>query len=251
MAALFVPVLAAGALMASACTGMIGDRAGENPAGGVRGGASRTGGTAGAGYLSPEEQEILLAFWEEQADYGLALFRIESYRDRVVEFYARETGSDRIAGLILKYADENDIPLALAFSLAWAESGYNVRAVNRNSSSVDRGLFQLNDRSFPDLAEEEFFDPEKNARLGLGYLRQCLNAGETEIVALAMYNAGRARVSGRGTPLMTLEYISRILEHRENLEVRFSAFCLKGKGEKTAVVNRIQPRVVDRKKGIK
>ncbi|UKI53636.1 MAG: transglycosylase SLT domain-containing protein [Treponema sp.] len=60
---------------------------------------------------------------------------------------------------ILEEAEKNDIPLSLAFALAYTESHYNVNAVNKNrNSSIDRGLFQLNNRSFPQLKEEDFFN---------------------------------------------------------------------------------------------
>lgn len=142
-----------------------------------------------------QAQKVLHIQLEQSSDYGLALLRTPEYRQRVIDFYAEETSSEAIALYILEGAQANEIPLSLAFALAWMESRYNPGAVNHNSSSVDRGLFQLNSRSFPTVSVEEFFDPSLNSRLGLEYLRQCLDAGETEIVALAMYNAGRTRVS--------------------------------------------------------
>ena len=199
-----------------------------------------------------QTQKALLVQLDKTSDYGLALLRTPEYRQRVIDFYTEETSNEAIARYILDEAESNDIPLALAFSLAWTESRYNPRAVNRNSSSVDRGLFQLNSRSFPDVAPEQFFDPSLNSRLGLAYLRQCLDAGESEIVALAMYNAGRTRVSQGGTPLMTLEYISRILEHRADLEERFYARCFKDATVRAASKGRVRSRLVlDTKKGIK
>ena len=199
----------------------------------------------------PEAKAVLPADFQREPDYGLALFRFTEFRPKVVSFYSGETGSESIALTILQAADTHNIPLSLAFSLAWVESRYDSRAVNYNSSSVDRGLFQLNNRSFPGLTEMEFFNPEINSRLGMDYLRQCLNAGDTEIVALAMYNAGRARVSGRGTPIMTLEYISRILEHRDDLDNRFSEYFLLAKGRKDAFKSSLSFVPVDRNKVIK
>ena len=79
----------------------------------------------------------------------------------------------------------------------------------------------MNSRSFPQLSEAEFFDPGVSADNGLGYLRECLNIGEKEIVALAMYNAGKTRVEKRGAPRMTLDYISRILSKQQELESGF------------------------------
>ncbi len=154
-------------------------------------------------------------------DRGLALYRDEATRSMVESFYGKITGSPAIAGYILENADRYDIPVNLAFSLCWAESKFNPRAVNTNKSSVDRGLFQLNSRSFPHMTEKEFFDPKVNAQQGLKYLRTCLDIGGNEIVALAMYNAGRDRVSKQGAPLMTLDHISTIVEYRKMLDQNF------------------------------
>jgi len=202
--------------------------------------------------LAREATEKFLVQMETSTDYGLALYRTAEYRQRVVDFYADETGSEEIALFILENAHVNDIPLTLAFSLAWAESGYNPGDISHNSSSVDRGLFQLNSKSFPHVKEADFFDPEVSAKLGLEYLRWCLDAGESEIIALAMYNAGRTRVSTGGTPLMTLEYISKIIQYRDQLEDEFNAACFKEKGQRTVAKEKAPVRLVlDTKKGIK
>jgi len=85
---------------------------------------------------------------------------------------------------------------------------------------VDRGLFQLNSRTFAFLSEEQLYTPEINARYGLSHLRFCLDEGETELVALAMYNAGATRVR-RGTPYSTLNHVAKIMEYRADLEGSF------------------------------
>ncbi len=151
-------------------------------------------------------------------DLGLYLYRNPLTRDHITNYLDKLTGSSGITDIILRNADNNDIPVSLAFSLAFNESSFNPRAVNRNSSSTDRGLFQLNSRSFPSLTETDFFDPEINARYGLAYLRKCIDAGENEIAGLAMYNAGMGRVTGNGTPKMTLDYISKIIEYRKDID---------------------------------
>ena len=89
----------------------------------------------------------------------------------------------------------------------------------RNAASIDRGLFQLNDKSFPELSAEEMFDPETNARNGLTHLRFCMDQSGNEVTALAMYNAGSTKVRNGGTPKRTLDYVSRILAFRETLDL--------------------------------
>ena len=153
-------------------------------------------------------------------DEGLYLYRLKASRGLVVQFYARLTGSGRVTRAILSQADRYDIDLPLAFSLAWAESGFQVGTVNDNGGSIDRGLFQLNTNSFPFLKEKDFFAPEINARYGLAHLRFCLEETKNEVVALAMYNAGK-RCLSKGTPLSTLHHIGRAMEYKEKLKESF------------------------------
>jgi hypothetical protein len=145
---------------------------------------------------------------------------------RVIEFFAELCNSKPVASTILASANEFEVPPALAFSLCWEESRFNPRAFNNanRDNSVDRGLFQLNNRTFPGLAVQDFYNPEINAHNGMNFLRTCLDAGDTEIIALAMYNAGSGRVRGTGTPLRTLVYISRILENRDKIENHFQSW---------------------------
>jgi hypothetical protein len=108
--------------------------------------------------------------------------------------------------------------------------------MNRHNrdGSIDRGLFQLNNRSFPNLENSAFFDIKSNARYGISHLRHCLDSGGSEISALAMYNAGAGRVSTSGAPKVTLDYISRILENRGRLESRFHAMLIKEEEDRMA-----------------
>ncbi len=165
-------------------------------------------------------------------DLGLYLYRNPITRERVVDYFTDLTGSRKLTDIILRYSDINNLPLSLSFALAETESSFNPSAVNRNSTSVDRGLFQLNSRSFPSLSPDDFFDPEINARYGLKYLKECLDQGGNIIVGLAMYNAGKTRVANHGTPRMTLDYIARIMESQEEINADIEASMVK-----TRVVN--------------
>ena len=166
--------------------------------------------------LTPETISFLLSEKPEDVDAGLYLYRNELTRPLVESFYTRVTADVEITDAILSAADSNDISLPLAFSLAWAESSFRVRALNYNSHSVDRGLFQLNSRTFPNLKEEQFYNPQTNAEHGLAHFRYCIEVGKNELVALAMYNAGVTRVR-RGTPYSTLRYVAKILENERKL----------------------------------
>ena len=138
-------------------------------------------------------------------------------------FYTSIVGDTDIALAILEYADKNSIPLSLAFSLAYAESRYCITAVNQNKNdSIDRGLFQLNNKSFPQLQEQEFFNPYISAKYGMSHLRFCIDTAGNEIAGLAMYNAGTTKVRSNKTPQVTLNYVSNIIGYREGLDALFN-----------------------------
>ena len=156
----------------------------------------------------------------ENEDAGLFLYRRPDTKKLVIDFYSGIAGSRDIAVPIINYSEKNNVPLSLSFSLVWMESRFNPKAVNRNAHSIDRGLFQLNSKSFYFLKKKDFYNPAINAKYGTAHLKFCLESGKDDIVALAMYNAGTAGVK-KGTPVSTLRYISRILKYRDNLEKEF------------------------------
>ncbi len=163
-------------------------------------------------------------------------YRRSEYKKWVIDFFTDICSSREIAQAILHNANEFNVPAALAFALSWEESRFNPRAVSRpnRDGSVDRGLFQLNNRSFPDLDTLSFFNIQYNARYGVSYLRYCLDFGGSEVSALAMYNAGTGRVKSTGAPSVTLNYISRILENKSKIETRFHTMLIKEEEKKYA-----------------
>lgn len=200
---------------------------------------------------SPENFAATIVLSDNE-DMGYALYRDPAFRSEIYSFYTGITGSSEIASAVIENAYKNGISFTLAFSLMWAESGFNPEAVNRNASSIDRGLFQLNSKSFPELRTADFFNIQTNAAVGLSYLSYCLRQGENEIVALAIYNAGHYRVSGAGAPLMTLEHISKILDYRAELERNFERYISRSgkiRTDKKAEKNLIP--VVDTRKALK
>jgi soluble lytic murein transglycosylase-like protein len=165
----------------------------------------------------------------EEQDLILLLYRDGAFREDVLVFFQDITGSREIAEAILSNASVYNVAPALAFSLCFEESQYNPRALNRNKNqTVDRGLFQLNNASFPKLKVEDFYDTNVNAKHGISHLRWCLNTAGSEIAALAMYNAGETRVRSVGTPKSTLDYVSRILKRQRKIEEHFEDYysCL-------------------------
>ncbi|MGL1893769.1 MAG: transglycosylase SLT domain-containing protein [Spirochaetaceae bacterium] len=143
-------------------------------------------------------------------------------RDEVINFFTKYTGDKNISEIILKYSIKYDVPPTLSFALANTESNFNPNAINRNRASIDRGIFQLNSNSFPELSINQFFNVDTNSAKGIKFIKWCLDTGKNEVSALAMYNAGSGRVSGRGTPKMTLDYISKVLAYRTQVLSEFN-----------------------------
>ena len=156
-------------------------------------------------------------------DPGLELYRQSVSRGSVEKFYSCITRDKDVALAILSEADKNEIPLPLAFALAYTESRYNPKATNSNvNTTIDRGLFQLNCTSFPALTETDFFDPYISAKYGMAHLKFCLNSAGNEVSALAMYNAGTGRVRSNKTPQSTLNYVGKIITYQKMLESLFA-----------------------------
>jgi hypothetical protein len=173
--------------------------------------------------IKVEQTLIFAQSRSKRPDFILEQYRDPQAQNRVVDFFAGVCASPQIAEAILANAEAFDVPPALAAALAWEESRFNPSAVNtaNRNDSIDRGLFQLNDRTFPRLEIQAFFDPGINAQYGMGHLRYCLDTGGTEVAGLAMYNAGTNRVNSAGTPKSTLDYASRILNNRWEIENLF------------------------------
>jgi soluble lytic murein transglycosylase-like protein len=170
---------------------------------------------------SPEFKKAVQS--RAQSDHITEYYMDPRTRPAVLEFFAAITSSSEISEIILDAATDRKLPPALVFALVHEESRFNPRAINRNSQTVDRGLFQLNSASFPKLGVEDFYDPRTNARYGTAHLAYCLEQGGNEVAALAVYNAGYGRVTKTGTPRSTLDYIHRALNYRSNLEALFEA----------------------------
>jgi hypothetical protein len=164
-------------------------------------------------YRNGESREWVIAFFTEVL--------------KPAGFYSG-TASAEAAAAILDNASAFNIPPSLAFALSWAESRFNPTAVNRSNrdGSIDRGLFQLNSCSFPQLKEADFFNPSVSAYYGMAHLRWCLDAGGSVVAGLAMYNAGTGQVKNKGAPKKTLDYVALILEVRQKIEETFAAHPL-------------------------
>lgn len=174
---------------------------------------------AGTLNLDEEENREKRAVYQAEEDLGLKYYQHPVLKKAVVDYFAEICGSAEIADTILANAAENEISASLAFALAWKESSFKPGARNINTNgSQDRGLFQLNSRYFMFQKEEDVYNFRINTERGLQHLKYCLDRGGSEVVALAMYNAGGNAVTQGNTPLRTLNYIQKILNYRDELE---------------------------------
>jgi len=160
-----------------------------------------------------KEYPELVIETKNKDDAGLILYKQPQSRAAVEWYYSRVVNSREVAQAVLQSAEEFNIPLSLAFALAHTESNFKVTAMHKNTNgSIDRGLFQLNNTSFPKLEESDFYDPKTSAHYGLSHLR--------------MYNAGANKVRKNSTPQITLDYISKIQNYKRDLEDNFAVEVL-------------------------
>jgi hypothetical protein len=157
-------------------------------------------------------------------DALLTLYRDDHLRPLVVDYYANLTGDRAVTAAILETCDELDIDPSLGFAMAWNESKFNPRAVSYNSTTMDRGLFQLNTRSFPRLDRRTVFDPKSNARQGLTFYKWAYDKLGSEEKALGYYNSGIGIITDRALPKSTQAYVKKILADRERMDRDAIAF---------------------------
>lgn len=150
---------------------------------------------------------------------------IASGEHSVIDFYSEIAGNRYIAQAIIDNAIANDVPVNVAFSVAWKESRFNHRAINSSNSngSADWGLFQLND-NYTHYTRDQFFDIELNSHRGTNILGELIDRVDGNVVtALYCYNAGHHRVVVQGiVPSSTQRYAIDILEYEDMLNIRFN-----------------------------
>jgi soluble lytic murein transglycosylase-like protein len=175
--------------------------------------------------ISSLNQNELAGYIEnlDQNDPIAPYYRDQDTKNATLEFFSSLAHSENVARVILDNSIKFDVRPSLAFALALEESDFRIDAMNKNGDSVDRGLFQLNSRSYPGLTIKDFYDPATNARYGISHLSGCLAEAGNEVAALAMYNAGNGRVTRDATPKKTLNYVSRILAYEDNIASLFAA----------------------------
>jgi hypothetical protein len=102
-------------------------------------------------FFGPQRPAAVLAGWAGESDPGLALYRDPRSRWAVESFYAGVAGDAQLGRIILQQASAYEIPLPLAFALAWGESQFDVRAQPQSPIRGPRPL----PAQFPDLPERQ------------------------------------------------------------------------------------------------
>ena len=133
-------------------------------------------------------------------------------QEATLQFYIDLVGSSDIVVDVLDAAKEHDITdEEVLFALMYQESRFIPSAINENATSIDRGLFQLNDAVYTDLPDDVFFDTEWNIATGVRhYAIELASAEGVHQYALHAYNAGPAR--RYDPPVSTQQYAIRVLE---------------------------------------
>jgi hypothetical protein len=146
--------------------------------------------------------------------------------DGLLEFYSTYTRSSVIAKTILEESLRCDIPIHIAFSLAWRESRFYPQAVSspNKRGTRDWGLFQLNDGNRKSWTRGDFFNVEKNTRHGLSFLKYCIEQMGSLELGLAAYNAGIYGVRSKGVPSSTQRYIKDIFAYEAELDSALNRF---------------------------
>lgn len=154
----------------------------------------------------------------------LTLYRDDHLRPLVVDYYSQLTSDRTVAVAILETCDDLELDPSLGFALAWNESKFDPRAVGYNPTTIDRGLFQLNSKTFPQLDRRAVFDPKSNAQHGLTFYKAALDRLGSEEKALGYYNSGIGMLSDRTLPRSTQAYIKKVLADRERMDRDAIAF---------------------------
>lgn len=143
---------------------------------------------------------------------------------------ANHTGDSEITEAILRAALENEVPITIAFGLAWSESRFDSKAKNgihNNNGTSDWGLFQLNDGYRRNWCMEDFFNPYKNADEAMEHLSSLMDRhGDNIVICLAAYNAGSRGIK-RGIGYSTLVHVNNILKYSDKLEAEINDLVVK------------------------
>jgi hypothetical protein len=127
----------------------------------------------------------------------------------------------RMLGWVNAYSKKNRLDPRLVYALIEQESRFNPCAVSPKGA---QGLMQIMPDTQHLLGLTEPFDPERNIAAGTRYLRDMLDKFQTEVMALAAYNAGPGAVAKHGgvPPFEeTKDYVLKVVDRYFFLRLKY------------------------------
>lgn len=137
-------------------------------------------------------------------------------KEKYLKSYLEIVNNKEIVNVILLEALEKEVPVNIAFAMAFVESSFNSNAVNGNSSSYDYGLFQLNTKSFPNA---DYFDIKENTKIALSYFNELFRKTGSWEIAVIFYNSGYRRTHA---PVSSLEHMEKVLKKEREYDNIFN-----------------------------
>ncbi len=119
------------------------------------------------------------------------------------------------------YSRKNGLDPRLVYALIEQESRFNPTAVSPKGA---QGLMQIMPDTQKLLGLTEPFDPERNIAAGTKYLKAMMDKFQTEVQALAAYNAGPGAVAKHGgVPPFdeTKDYVLKVVDRYFFLRLRY------------------------------
>ncbi len=129
--------------------------------------------------------------------------------------------SGRLIELVNRYSTKYGVDARLVYSLIEQESRFNRMAVSPKGA---QGLMQIMPDTQRFLGLSDPFDEEKNIDAGVRYLKAMLDRFQTEVMALAAYNAGPEAVARHnGVPPYdeTKDYVLRVVDRYFFLRLKY------------------------------
>ncbi|WP_276512665.1 lytic transglycosylase domain-containing protein [Desulfolutivibrio sulfoxidireducens] len=129
--------------------------------------------------------------------------------------------SGRLIELVNRYSGKYGVDPRLVYSLIEQESRFNRLAVSPKGA---QGLMQIMPDTQRYLGLSDPFDEEKNIDAGIRYLRAMLDRFQTEVMALAAYNAGPEAVARHnGVPPYdeTKDYVLKVVDRYFFLRLKY------------------------------
>jgi hypothetical protein len=127
----------------------------------------------------------------------------------------------KLLGWVNQYSKKNRLDPRLVYALIEQESRFNPGAVSPKGA---QGLMQIMPDTQQLLGLSRPFDPECNIAAGTRYLRDMLDKFQTEVMALAAYNAGPGAVAKHGgvPPYEeTKDYVLKVVNRYFYLRLRY------------------------------